>query len=235
MDPSLEPEETALERLARNLRGKAAPAAHCAICEEPYAVAPVPNLPESWSFGGLPKYTFGECRECGEICGLNVQIISLEGELSSTAYGFPRPLISVATSPMQRLTLNSDDIVVPPYMPPRVTALFQQARHNLVLQNWDAAGMTYRKTLEVALGEKFGFPGKMRLSTMTKRLSRSEPSAFQLFAWLAREGGNSGAHDTEFEEAGAQLLDSHTEQLTVYLFTVPEIKNQLVEARHKRC
>ena len=133
----------------------------------------------------------------------------------------------MATSPLQVPTLDANDIVVPPYMPKRVAALFKQARHNFVLQNWDAAGMTYRKTLEVAIREKFGFPAKLRLAKMNKRLSQTEPPMFRLFAWLARETGNSGAHDTNFDHAGASLLDSHLEQLTVYLFAVPEIKKQL--------
>ena len=48
----------------------------------------------------------------------------------------------------------------------------------------------------------------------------------ELFAWLTRIGGNEAAHEAEFSEAAALLLDSHVEQLMVYLFTVAEVKAQ---------
>ena len=39
-----------------------------------------------------------------------------------------------------------------------------------------------------------------------------------------RLGGNEVAHEAQFSEPAAVLLDSHFEQLVVYLFTVPEVK-----------
>ena len=186
------------------------------------AVSFIPGLPRRQSFGGGADYTFGVCCECGEICGITVTLMSLEGDLCTHAYGFPRALIS-SVRPKQGKTFSANDIVVPPYMPASVASLFRQARHNLVLRNWDAAGMMYRKTLEVALRVKFGNMSRNLASTI-QRLSTSESSLVTLFASLARMEGNEAAHKAQFSEAAAVLLDSHLEQLVVYLFTVPELK-----------
>ena len=87
--------------------------------------------------------------------------------------------------PRQKRTLSAADIVVSPYLPAPVDGLFRQARHNLVLRNWDVAGMTYRKTLEVALRAKFCIEGG-NLATTIARLSKSQPavSSFTL-GWRA--------------------------------------------------
>lgn len=209
-------------RLAKGLQSKEIPPADCPYCGQKDAVTPIPLLPPQQSFGGSADYTFGICRECGEICGLNVMLASLEGNLSTDAYKFPRPLVS-GSLPKQRPTLTAGDILVPPYMPAPVDRLFRQARHNLVLQNWDAAGMTYRKTLEVALCAKFGLKCRNLASTI-EVVCKVRPSTMKLFAWLTRTAGNEAAHEAQFSEAAAVLLDSNVEQLVVYLFTVPEVK-----------
>ena len=125
--------------------------------------------------------------------------------------------------PSQKPTLSANNIVVPPYMPAPVDILFRQARHNLMLRNWDAAGMTYRKTLEVALRTKFGITGGT-LASVIDVVSETQPSTLKLFAWLTRTAVNEAAHESEFSEPASILLDSHVEQLAVYLFTVPEVK-----------
>ena len=111
-------------------------------------------------------------------------------------------------------------------MPASVASLFRQARHNFVLCNWDAAGMMYRKTLEVALCVKFDIISRNLASTI-KKVSTSQPATFKLFALLTLSAGNDAAHEEQFSEAGAVLLDSQLEQLVVYLFTVPELKAQV--------
>ena len=227
MSARTQPDDGFWARLAKGLRNKQIPLADCPQCDQKDAVTPVPGLPPRQSFGGRADYTFGVCRECGEICGLNVMLASLEGDLSTDAYGFPRPLVS-SGAPVQRPTLSARDIVVPPYMPPPVDGLFRQARHNLVLQNWDAAGMTYRKTFEVALCAKFGIRCSNLASTI-EVVSKSQPSILKIFAWLTRRAGNEAAHEAKFSEAAAVLLDSHVEQLVVYLFTVPEVKAQATQ------
>ena len=149
------------------------------------------------SFGGVADYTFGDCRHCTEVCGLVYSLESLDGDLSARAYRFARPLVSIG-SLVQQPTLSADDIVVPPYLPRPVDALFRQARHNLMLRNWDAAAMTYRKTLDVALCTKFGFRRKT-LASMVEAVSKSQPLILKLFA---------------------------VEWLVVYLFTVPEVRTR---------
>ena len=215
----------ALARLLRGLQNKEIPAADCPSCGQNDAATPAHGLGERHSFGGGADYTFGVCRECGELCGLEVMVVSLDGDLSTRAYGFPRPAMS-GVFPKQKRTLSANGIVVPPYLPAPVNGLFRQARHNLVLRNWDAAGMTYRKTLEVALRTKFCIEGG-NLATTIAQVSESQPAVFQLFAWLARVAGNEAAHEMGFSEGVAVHLDSLVEQLVVYLFTVPKVQAQV--------
>ena len=222
MTAGTEPGDGVLAQLAKALRNKSIPPADCPQCGMNDTATPVPGLPTRQSFGGGADYTFGVCYGCGEICGLIVTLVSLEGDLSTRAYGFPRPFIS-GVWPKQEKTLSAGDIVVPSHMPALAASLFRQARHNLVLGNWDAAGMTYRKTLEVALHAKFGIKCDT-LALTIKQVSRSPPSVFKIFAWLTRVAGNEAAHEAQFSKAAALLLDSHLEQLVVYLFTVPEVK-----------
>ena len=221
MNAGTQSDDSVLERLARSLQTERVPPAACPQCGED-AATPVPGLPRRQSFGGVADYTFGICRHCGEVCGLVVTVESLEGDLSTRAYGFPRPLVSMGP-PSQKPTLSANNIVVPPYMPAPVDILFRQARHNLMLRNWDAAGMTYRKTLEVALRTKFGITGGT-LASVIDVVSETQPSTLKLFAWLTRTAVNEAAHESEFSEPASILLDSHVEQLAVYLFTVPEVK-----------
>ena len=216
--------DSALARLLRGLQNKEIPAADCLTCGQKDGVTPAHGLRERQSFGGGVDYTFGVCGECGELCGLEVTVVSLDGDLSTRAYGFPRPAMS-GVFPKQKRTLSAADIVVPPYLPAPVDGLLRQARHNLVLRNWDAAGMTYRKTLEVALRTKFCIEGG-NLATTIAQVSKSQPAVFHLFAWLARVAGNEAAHEKGFSEAAAVHLDSLVEQLVVYLFTVPEVQTQ---------
>ena len=217
-------DDGALARMLRGLQNKRIPAADCPACGQKDTASPVLGLRERQSFGGA-DYTFGVCRECRVLCGLEVTVVSLDGDLSTRTYGFPRPAMS-GVFPKQKRTLSAADIVVPPYLPEPVDGLFRQARHNLVLRNWDAAGMTYRKMLEVALRTKFCIEGG-NLATTIARLSKSHPAVFQLFAWLARVAGNEAAHEEGFSEAAAVHLDSLVEQLVVYLFTVPEVQAQV--------
>ena len=222
MDAGTHSNDSAMARSARSLQTARFPPADCPQCGEEEAATPIPGLPRRQSFGGVADYTFGICRHCGEVCGLVVTLESLEGDLSTRAYGFPRPLVSMGP-PSQEPTLSANDIVVPPYMPAWVETLFRQARHNLVLRNWDAAGMTYRKTLEVALRTKFAIKGG-NLASVIDVVSETQPSTLEIFAWLTRTAGNEAAHESEFSEAASLPLDSHVEQLAVYLFTVPEVK-----------
>ena len=216
-----------LQLPATALRDKPVPAADCPKCARKEAVRAVPELPARWSFGGVADYTFGVCGECGEICGLTVALASMEGDLSTAAYEFPRPAISVSTGALQEPTLSADEIAVPPYMPERVTELFRQARHSLTLGNWDAAGMTYRKALEIALRDEFGFGARVGLAGMIDRLSSARPAVFELFAEWLRKEGNRAAHEADFTEPGVLVMDGHIEQLFVHLFVVREIRRRL--------
>ena len=212
-------------RLAEGLRTKPVPPADCPTCGAQGAAMPAPALPRRQSFGGGAVYTFGVCNACGSVCGLDVTLKSLDGDCSTSAYAFPRNLASLV-KPRQAPTLDAGDIAVPPHLPESVGSLFRQARHNLLLGNWDVAGMAYRKTLEVALRVKFGITGG-NLHSFIAQIATSQPRMFELHACLTRVMGNEAAHDRSFTEAAALWLDSNVEQLTVHLFTVPAIQAQM--------
>ena len=80
----------------------------------------------------------------------------------------------------QEPTLSANDIV-PPYLPAQAEILFRQARHNFVPRNWDAAGTTYRKTLEVALRTRFAITGGTLVSVIDLVLE-TQPSTLEIFA-----------------------------------------------------
>ena len=214
-----------LARLAEGLLAKPLPPTDCPACRAQGAAMLAPALPLQQSFGGGALYTFGVCSACGAVCGLDVTLQSLDGDRSTSAYTFPRPLASFV-KPRQAPTLDPGDIVVPPHLPESVDSLFRQARHNLLLGNWDAAGMAYRKTLEVALRVKFSITGG-NLYSVIGQTAMSQPKMFELHAWLTRVIGNEAAHDESFTEVAALWLDSNVEQLTVHLFTVPAIQVQM--------
>ena len=218
----MEKDKDVLARLAQGLRRKPLPPADCPSCGATGTARPASGLGHRQSFGGGAEYTLGVCSACGRICGLDVMLVTLDGDRITSAYAFPRPLASFV-KPRQEPTLDAQDIVVPPFLPEPVDTLFRQARHNLLLGNWDAAGMAYRKTLEVAFRVEFAVNGG-DLKSVIDRVSESQPTMFALLAWLTRVIGNEAAHDVPFGEAAALWLDSNLEQLTVHLFTVPAIQ-----------
>ena len=225
------PAPVGLEALAKAAM-KPIPPAQCPYCGREEASTHIGWLPKRQSFGGGATYTFGACRDCGEVCGLNVTMVSLEGDLAVTAYTFPRPLFA-PIMPKQK-PATSGEVAVPPHLPPSVESPFKQARHNLVLGNWDSAGMAYRKTLEMALGEKFGL-WNGNLKSRVERASESERSPFALFGWFTRHDGNKAAHREGIGMAAALIMDSCVEQLMVHLFTVPGLKTGVALTGTRAC
>ena len=76
MNVDANPDDGAWERLLRGFQKKEIPPADCPQCGQKSAAAPVAGLPRRQTFGGGADYTFGVCRECGELCGLEVMLVS---------------------------------------------------------------------------------------------------------------------------------------------------------------
>ena len=84
----------------------------------------------------------------------------------------------------------------------------------------------------MTLRAKFGIE-RGNLASIIARVSICQPSIFQFFAWMTRVAGNEAAHAEQFSEQDALLLDSHVEQLVVYLLTVPEVKARMRHCRRQ--
>ena len=115
---------------------------------------------------------------------------------------------------------------MPTHLSSRVKSLYGQGLDNL-RKNPDASGMTFRKTLDVALKERFGNGG-----TLWKRIKKAADER-QLTPELAewadqiRIYGNDAAHEEEpFSKKDAESLHAFTRLVLIYLFSLPGMLNE---------
>ena len=171
--------------------------------------------------GGHARYTFGLCQTCQRGCALQVLLVSLEGDVDVTAQAFPRPLLGLMLTAPEKV-LSASQVQVPTFLPGNVESFFRQARHNVVLENWDAAGVMYRKALQTALRTILGKTGGNLYSQIIRAVETAGPPRdLGGFAQLIRILGNEAAHGDEFSEFEARLLDAVSEAALVHLFTIP--------------
>ena len=144
---------------------------------------------------------------CGN-CGRAVVATFVGGDLTEIVPSPPRP---------------------PEHLPPNIGSFFQQAMSNLA-QNWDAAGMMFRKTLEAALKNKFAnIQGT--LSQRINEAAKQQKLTPELAQWAhqIRLDGNDAAHgDKPLSKEDAQSLADFTHLVLLYLFTLP---GMLVQAQ----
>ena len=109
----------------------------------------------------------------------------------------------------------------PSHTPKNVARYYRQGMENLA-DNPDAAGAMFRKTLEVALKEKFPGRGKMSLAKRITAAAEAGNLTSDLADWAhqIRIDGNDAAHD---EITGDQVQDMQvfTELVLRYLFELP--------------
>ena len=123
-----------LKRLLKTLttlRFRSIFTADCPHCDTGSTAFTILGEPRQ-SMGGQARYTFGTCGSCKGGVVLEIVLVSLEGDVDVTARVVPSPMMGT-----KRIT----EVRVPTYIPPKVESFFRQARHNLVLGNWDAAGV----------------------------------------------------------------------------------------------
>jgi hypothetical protein len=112
-----------------------------------------------------------------------------------------------------------------------IKRLYLQAAECLRRDNLDGASMLLRKTLEVALREKFGaMPGN--LSQRIRQLRERHLLTDELAAWAneIRIDGNEAAHDAEEpDRENARQMKEFLHVFLLHTFTLPA----MIKARHK--
>lgn len=163
---------------------------------------------------------FASCGGCGRGVVLTFRIH--ESDPSPCEYlGRPhaergRKLIPKSIAPKQPST-NAPD-----HTPENVAEFFKQGADNIP-GNWDAAGSMFRKTLEVALKEKFPMH-KGTLHDRIRSLGDNHYLTPDLVNWAdrIRRLGNDASHESEpFSEHEARQLFTFTRLVLMYIFTLP--------------
>lgn len=118
-------------------------------------------------------------------------------------------------------------------LPPEVERYFKQGV-DCLSGNYDAAGMMFRKSLEVGLGNKFP-DTKGLLVHRIRELSASGALTQDLAAWAdhIRLEGNDAAHD-QFTKGQAEELLEFTRLVLNYLFVLPKIAQKADAARQEK-
>ncbi|MFV1850096.1 MAG: DUF4145 domain-containing protein [Thalassospira sp.] len=116
----------------------------------------------------------------------------------------------------------STELDVPEHLPPNVEKFLRQGLEN-VHRNFDAAGMMFRKALEIGLKEKYP-ELKDSLYKNIEKLAKDNALTNDLAEWAhhIRFAGNDAAHDETFTEAEAKEMQHFTELVLTYIFSLPE-------------
>ena len=115
------------------------------------------------------------------------------------------------------------DTGAPKYSPKNVARFYSQGMENLI-KNWDAAGVMFRKALDVGLKVKFSNDTKGSLYERIRGAADRHDLTPELADWAhkIRLDGNDAAHDEDpFSEEEAKELQVFTELVFRYLFTLP--------------
>lgn len=116
----------------------------------------------------------------------------------------------------------------PELLSDEITNLFIQADASLIANRFDAAAMTFRKTLEVALKQQW----PMLTGTLANRINqiaeRHEITpGLKDWAHAIRLDGNTAAHETDpVSRDLAQNIRDFTELFLIYTFTLPLMLEQ---------
>ncbi len=123
---------------------------------------------------------------------------------------------------------------IPEHLPENVRKFFVQGVDNLHQKNFDAAGLMFRKALEVALKRIIPDHNQCSLHKLIKKAASSGNLTSELAEWAdeIRILGNSAAHeDNPFSMDEAQQVSEFAKLVLNYVVTLPE---KLRAAREKR-
>ena len=110
----------------------------------------------------------------------------------------------------------------PEYVPENVAEFYRQGMENLS-GAFDAAGSMFRKVLDTGLKAKFPHI-KGKLQVRIEKAAEQHQLTPELAEWAhkIRLDGNDAAHEEEpFSEEDAKTLQTFTELVLIYLFTLP--------------
>lgn len=112
----------------------------------------------------------------------------------------------------------------PAHIPPGIQRVFLQAEENRSRQHFDAAGMAYRRSLELAV-QDLDVAGSGSLKQRIDRLGAQGKITGEVLIWAhsIRTLGNEAAHD-EAEPTAADIedLSEFARVVLEYLYTLPE-------------
>ncbi|MCW0233758.1 MAG: DUF4145 domain-containing protein [Ferrovibrio sp.] len=128
---------------------------------------------------------------------------------------------------------EEEAVDIPDFLPDNVRVPFQQALDNLTRKNWDAAGMMFRKALEVGTKAIDPSLASKKLVVRIDELAARYAITPDLKDWAhkIRIGGNDAAHDDDpFEETEAVDLEYFCRLFLTYVFTLPAKLKQRVDS-----
>lgn len=112
---------------------------------------------------------------------------------------------------------------IPDHLPPAVSKAFLQAENNFPLPGHEeAAGLMYRRSLELALGAKYpDYEGN--LAGMIKKLVAQRVLTEDIGHWAneVRLVGNDAAHATEVTRDDLEMMRGFADAVLRYLWTLP--------------
>jgi len=110
---------------------------------------------------------------------------------------------------------------IPAHLPANVERYYKQGLDNLG-QNPDAAGMMFRKALEIGLGQKFA-SYKGSFNEVIKKAAANNEITKDISDWAhhIRKSGNSATHEDEYTPEQAEEMKHFTELVLTYIFTLP--------------
>ncbi|MCG8507349.1 MAG: DUF4145 domain-containing protein [Sphingomonadales bacterium] len=112
----------------------------------------------------------------------------------------------------------------PKHTPENVAEFFRQGSVALQSRSWDAAGMTFRKALDVSTKELRSDLAKERLVDRIDQMAKDGTVTPELGKWAheIRISGNDAAHeDQPFSEEEANTLMGFVDLFLTYTFTLP--------------
>ncbi|WP_081429624.1 DUF4145 domain-containing protein [Solidesulfovibrio magneticus] len=135
----------------------------------------------------------------------------------------PENVTDIGRYKVERIYPEISQVKAPKYVSENIKRFFVQGVDNLKRSNYDAAGMMFRKVLDVSLKEQ-SEDGSGTLYQRIKRLADGNKLTPSMAEWAhqIRIDGNEAAHDeAPLSREVAESLRDFTELMLMYLYTLP--------------
>ncbi len=119
--------------------------------------------------------------------------------------------------------------LAPIYTPDNISSFYVQGVESLASAHYDAAGMTFRKALDISV--KVLNPAANKRDSLQKRINTipveaGVTPAMKEWAHIIRDDGNDAAHEEEpYSKEEATALEAFTKLFLTYAFTLPGMVN----------